>query len=217
MIFGLYYRLHRFLSRRDERGEYSSGVWQDKIRSQTLPLCLSGGDRILEVGCGEGLFLGQLAQADPRFKLWGVDNSVERIEQARKRLAGKDARLSAQDATQLSFGNESFDTVVCVNVFFNMPSIEAVNKTLAEMRRVCKTGGTIIFDFRNARNFLLAIKYRLAPFYDKTVKDLPLKTYHARQFQAMLDPIRVKMIQQIAIGFPVKAMAPIILIKAQKL
>jgi ubiquinone/menaquinone biosynthesis C-methylase UbiE len=212
----IYSRLHRFFSKPQERGEYSSGVWQDKIRSETLKLCLAGGWQVLEVGCGEGLFLGQLAQATPRFKLWGVDNSPQRIEQARKRLAGKVSGLSVGDATKLSFGNESFDAVVCINVFFNMPSLDIVRKTLIQMKRVAKKQGRLIFDFRNSANPLLALKYKLAPLYDHTVKDLPLKTYNLKEIADLLKELKLEIVSLKYPGSSSKAWAPIILVEAKR-
>jgi ubiquinone/menaquinone biosynthesis C-methylase UbiE len=217
MFERIYYLLHRLVSKPQERGEYSSGVWQDNIRTAALKLCAGSATRVLEVGCGEGLFLAQISEVDPKIGLWGVDNSAERIAQAQKRLKGKNAHFSVEDATRLSFDDGYFDVVVCVNVFFNMPSIEVVKKTLAQMKRVAGDNGRLIFDFRNSCNPLLALKYKLAPFYDRTVRDLPLKTYSLDQVVKMLKELGLEIVSKNYCGASCKSWAPIILVEAKKI
>lgn len=217
MLAGIYYWLHRLVSKPQERGEYSSGVWQDKIRTAALKLCIFALTRILEVGCGEGLFLAQVFKANPKIGLWGVDNSPARISQAQKRLIGKDAHLFIEDATRLSFNDGYFDAVICINVFFNMPSLEVVKKTLAQMKRVAKDDGRLIFDFRNSQNPLLALKYKLAPFYDRTVRELPFKTYSLGQVSEILEELGLEIVSKNYFGSKCKSWAPIILIEAKKI
>jgi ubiquinone/menaquinone biosynthesis C-methylase UbiE len=217
MLERMYYWLHRLVSKPQERGEYSSGVWQDKIRRAALKLCVRATERVLEVGCGEGLFLAQVSEANPNIGLWGVDNSSARISLAQKRLSGKNAYLSVEDATNLSFNDGYFDAVICVNVFFNMPSIEVVKKTLAQMKRVVRNDGRLIFDFRNSQNPLLALKYKLAPYYDQTVRDLPLKTYSLDQVAKMLKELGLEIVSKDYFGSKCKSWAPIILIEARKI
>jgi ubiquinone/menaquinone biosynthesis C-methylase UbiE len=217
MLSNIYYRLHRWVSRVEERGEYSGGLWQDKIRRESVLSCQDILGRILEVGCGEGLFLAQLAQARPGLELWGIDNSSVRIEQARVRLEGKNVHLTLEDAAKLSFPEDYFDAVICINVFFNLASKEAVKNTLSQMRRVCKRGGRLIFDFRNGANFLLRLKYKLAPLYDRTIRNLPLKTYYPTEIQALVNDCGLRIVKQSRIGALGKRFAPIILIQAEKL
>jgi ubiquinone/menaquinone biosynthesis C-methylase UbiE len=217
MISGLYYRLHRFFSKKQERGEYSAGVWQNMIRAEALKYVSGSSGKLLELGCGEGLFLAQAAAVNPGWELWGVDNSPDRISRAKTRLSGKNAYLSVEDAANLSFDDGYFDVAVCVNVFFNMPSIEVVKKTLAQMKRVSRNDGRLIFDFRNSQNPLLALKYKLAPFYDRTVRDLPLKTYSLAQMSKILKELGLEIVSQNYFGASCKSWSPIILIEAKKI
>jgi ubiquinone/menaquinone biosynthesis C-methylase UbiE len=216
MLKQIYYWLHRMVSKPQERGEYSSGVWQDKVRVEALRLCNSQEGRILEVGCGEGLFLNRLSQANPKVELWGVDNSSERIGLAKNRLTGINAHLSVEDATDLSFSDEFFDHAVCINVFFNMPGIEAVGKALMQMKRVTKKEGSLIFDFRNAGNPLLILKYKLAPFYDHTVSHLPLQTYSLNQIKSLIEGMGLEVVSLSYIGARRKSWAPVILVEARR-
>lgn len=220
MLSKIYYWLHHLFSKPQERGEYSAGYWQDAIRREALILCRNTKGRILEVGCGEGLFLVQLAGEDPELEIWGIDNSSERINQAQQRLNKAGARnfhLAVEDATRLSFPDEFFDTVVCINMFINMPSKEAVKKILIQIRRVCKREGLIIFEFRNAANYLLRLKYKLASLYDETTRNLPLKTYYPAEIETLMREFGLGEVEKRYLGSPWERFAPIIIIQAQKL
>lgn len=133
MIYRLYNFFHQLISRPQERGEYSAGNWQDKVRMAALFLCrdISAG-RALEIGCGEGLFLTQLAKAHPGLECQGIDNSFSRIEQARIRIQKMkldNGQAQCQDGERLDFSDNYFDVVICINVFFNLPSTDALKKS----------------------------------------------------------------------------------------
>lgn len=216
MIKKIYFWIHAKTSRPDERGEYSSGLWQDMVRKQAIDWCRTTKGRLLEVGCGEGLFLGQAAEANPQIELWGVDNSSARIEQANKRLAGKNAHLSVEDAANLPFSDGFFDKVICINVFFNMPTMDIVKKALLQMKRVSRNDAGLIFDFRNAGNPLLFLKYKFAPLYDATVRNLPLKTYSLGQIRNLLNEVGLEIVSLNYLGAACKKWAPVILVEARK-
>lgn len=215
----IYQWLRRLTSPHEERNEYSAGYWQGKVRKMTLTLCQNLNGRILEVGCGEGLFLSQLIKQNSELEIWGIDDNATRLSQAEKKIEENNFRkvnLSLQNATSLSFENEYFDTVICINVFFNMPSFESVKESLTEIRRVCKKSGRIIFDFRNALNPLIILKYKLARYYDATVKGLPLKAYNLKQIEPVLNNLNLVVIRKRFIGFPGNRLSPIIILEAQK-
>jgi ubiquinone/menaquinone biosynthesis C-methylase UbiE len=216
MLNKIYLRLHQLFSKCEEQGEYSAGYWQNKIRAQALVFCADSQGSLLEIGCGEGLFLAQAKEAKPGLELWGIDNNSVRIKEAGVRLKGKDVRLAVVEAAKISFPDGYFDAVVCINVFFNLPSKEAVRDTLMQMKRVCKAGGKLIFDFRNGANFLLRLKYKLAPLYDRTIRNLPLKTYYPGEIRALMDECGLRIVKESCIGAFGRRLAPIVVIQAEK-
>ena len=218
MLEKIYYLFHKIISKPEEKGEYSSGYWQDKVRQSAVEMCKEHKGRLLEVGCGEGLFLGQMITASPYVEVWGVDMWEKILSKARMRLQHikPSAKLLKADASHLPFEDAFFDTVVCINVFFNMESIEKVSRALEEMARVCKRGGKIIFDFRNSRNLLLILKYRLAKYYDLTIKDLPLNTYNPGDIKTIVKGLKLNIVQEKHLSFPVKRFAPIIMLETVK-
>ncbi len=218
MLERIYYRLHKMASRPEEKGEYSSGYWQDIIRQRAIEMCKKHEGRLLEVGCGEGLFLARMITADPDLEVWGVDEWDEILTKARMRIGQikPGVELLKADASDLPFKDAFFDTVVCINVFFNMESIEKVSHALKDMARVCKAGGRIIFDFRNSLNPLLAVKYGLARYYDPTVKDLPLNTYNPEDIKAILGGVNLDITCEKRLFFPAKRFAPVIMMETLK-
>ncbi len=215
----IYYFLRDLSSQPQERGERSAGFLQDKIRRAALAICAKSSGRLLEVGCGEGLFLSQLAKLNPKLEISGVDSWPEILARARERF-GKDKvtqiRLFEAKAGLLPFEDNYFDAVVFINVLICIGSQEDVKAAIKEMRRVAKPAAKLVIEFRNSRNALLKLKYRFAKFYDATTRDHPLKTYDEDDVVGLLreNGFDVERIQYI--GFFIKKLAPVIIIEAQK-
>lgn len=225
MLKKLYYLLHKLTSRPKERGSYSSGYLQEKVRDEALAMCGKLAGRLLDVGCGEGLLIAPLASKDPYISIWGVDNNEKRLKEAEKKV--RDMRLTNvemrfADATELPFSDGYFDMVTCVNTIFNMDSIETVKKVFGEMTRVLKAGGKLVFDFRNSANLVLVLKYKFAPFYDDTVKTLPLRTFSRKEINGILKGLGLKIVDEkyVPASFSAsrwgRTFAPIIVVEAQK-
>jgi len=95
------------------------------------------GDRVLDVGCGNGRFCKYLEKG----KYTGVDFSEKMIEEAKKRFPKKDFRVA--NALSLPFQGETFDKVYAIAVIHQIPSEEYRKQFLAEMERVLKPGGQL--------------------------------------------------------------------------
>ena len=101
------------------------------------------GQAVLEVGVGTGLALPLYT---PDKRITGIDLSIEMLNQARRRVARDKIRtvqaLLEMDAEATDFADASFDTAVAMFVASVVPN---PRRLLAEMRRVVKPGGTILF------------------------------------------------------------------------
>lgn len=103
----------------------------------------SPGSAVLEVGVGTGLALPLYG---PAKRITGIDLSREMLAIARERTAGLGLRnvegLLEMDAQATSFADHSFDVAVAMFVASVVPDPRAL---VAELRRVVKPGGKILF------------------------------------------------------------------------
>jgi ubiquinone/menaquinone biosynthesis C-methylase UbiE len=114
-------------------------------RASLFPLT---GRRIADIGCGDGTWLLEFLQwgADPA-ALCGIDLSAERIAWARRRIPQADLRVGS--ASELPWPDESFDLVSQFTVFTSILDPALKRAVAAEMLRILKPGGAILwFDFR---------------------------------------------------------------------
>jgi ubiquinone/menaquinone biosynthesis C-methylase UbiE len=217
MLNKLYGFFHKKISRPEERGEYSAGYWQDMIRRKALEFSAGITGKIIEVGCGEGLFLSALAKKNSGSEIYGIDIDKDLLNKAKGRLKGKGARLSVADARQMPFEDSFFDCVICINVIFNLRSLNDAGRVLSEAGRILKKGGRVIVDFRNRKNPLLNLKYKLAPLYDETVKDMPLKTYTYEELGRLTGAAGLRIEKTSRMGFFAKGLAPIVVLDCRKI
>lgn len=97
------------------------------------------GQKVLEIGCGEGYFARALAKKGS--EVTACDISPELIAIAKER--GGDVVYKVTPAQDLSFAkNDSYDVVLAVLTLQNMERIDAVMK---EVARVLKKDGRFVF------------------------------------------------------------------------
>ncbi len=154
--------------------EFLFGGTADVMRRQALvPLIeLAGRDnrplRILDVGCGTGRTLAQLRRACPRAQLTGVDLSPYYLEVARRETASSPGvELVAANAESLPLPDASFDAVVSVFLFHELPRA-ARRRVWSEVRRVLKPGGSFVVLDSIQRADARAISY----FVDRFAEDM---------------------------------------------
>lgn len=97
---------------------------------------------ILDLACGSGAFLKDLAAAFPRARLAGADLSGAYLEEARRRSGV--ATLIQANAERLPLADGSLDAVSCVYLFHELPPAVRI-AVAAEIARVLKPGGLMAF------------------------------------------------------------------------
>jgi ubiquinone/menaquinone biosynthesis C-methylase UbiE len=109
---------------------------------------LRGDERILDVGCGNGMYLGALNGRGHRGVVCGGDLSPGMLHSAR-RLAGADPLLVI-DAQALPFRDDSFDVTLAMHMLYHVPD-RAI--AIAELRRVLRAGGVALVVTNSQRHF----------------------------------------------------------------
>ena len=108
---------------------------------------LSSGDRVLDLGCGEGRH-AIAAYLESDVHSVGVDLSVQDLSRAREKFAdfqqtqetSRELSLTSADALSLPFANDTFDKIICSEVLEHIPDYESV---LLEIQRILKPGGLL--------------------------------------------------------------------------
>lgn len=99
------------------------------------------GGRLLDVGCGNGLFL--VFALERGWDGYGLDNSASAIQMARQRL---DDRVTLTTLLETCYSSNSFDVVSFFEVLEHLPS---PTDYLREVHRILKPGGWICISVPN--------------------------------------------------------------------
>lgn len=111
-----------------------------------LSLALRGKTRVLEVGCGFGLFGCYFSARDPRVVWHGLDLNSGRIEMARtaaERLGLRNTRFSVADAREHLELDETYDAVVMMDLLHHIPD-ESKRQLLDLVLSRLAPGGVLI-------------------------------------------------------------------------
>ncbi len=102
------------------------------------------GNRILDVGCGEGEAESRIGRLQvSQIRLFGVDLMLERVIVARRETAAHNQRVgfATAHACALPFREGVFDSTFCVAV---LQHIGDVDSAVREFARVTATGGRVV-------------------------------------------------------------------------
>ncbi|MEO8146600.1 MAG: class I SAM-dependent methyltransferase [Bacteroidia bacterium] len=126
------------------------------------------GDKVLEIGCGTGLFTRKFYNAT-KADITAIDISEDLLEEARKLLPEADFKVD--DAMHLSFKDNTFEVVFGSSVLHHLEFDASLN----EIIRVLKPGGRMIFAEPNMINPQILIQKNI-PFIKKWLGDSPDET-----------------------------------------
>jgi ubiquinone/menaquinone biosynthesis C-methylase UbiE len=126
----------------------------DVMRRQIIPpvtrfVRAAGGARpirLLDIACGTGRTLHQVARAHPDLRFYGVDLSPAYVQLARKRLTDvAEVALAVENAETLPFADAAFDVATSVYLFHELPR-NARRNVAREMFRVVRPGGLLVIE-----------------------------------------------------------------------
>ena len=133
------------------------------------------GDRVLDLGCGDGAFAAALVQAGAA--VTGVDVAAEAVRRARER-APQAAIEQVPEGDALPLDEDAFDVVWAGEVLEHVADVVGL---LAEVRRVLRWGGTLLVTTPNLPRLAVALEaLRGAPLEQR----LDPRADHLRFFTA---------------------------------
>jgi methionine biosynthesis protein MetW len=109
-----------------------------------------GGERVMDIGCGEGDLLIQLNNSYN--EVWGIDISELRIDRVRKKINQMDSiHVRQEDANmKLEFPDHYFDTIIVIAV---LEHVFDPYEFIHECHRLLHPGGQLIIDVPNVAFF----------------------------------------------------------------
>jgi len=144
-------------------------LWPELIK---LTEPIKDGDKILDVGCGNGRLIEALK--NKKINYLGVDNSEKLIEAAQinYKLTINNYEFKVADILELDkIPDKDFDYVFCIAVFHHLPGEDLTIEALRQMKNKLKPGGKIIittWNFWSKDKFRrLILKYGLLKIIGK--------------------------------------------------
>lgn len=145
------------------RGKFT--VWAGELRR----LELSGGERALDLGCGRGMVLIQVAALLPDGRATGIDlwrgkdqsGNTGEVTRRNAELEGVSGRvgLVTADMRSLPFEDGSFDLVVSSLAVHNIPDPDGRAQAVTEAYRVLAPGGRLLLaDFQHAPDYAATLR-----------------------------------------------------------
>jgi len=136
-----------------------------------------GAARLLDVACGTGRFLREVKSNYPRLHVTGLDLSPHYLSVARRELAPwSRTRFVEGMAEAMPFADREFDVVTCIYLFHELPP-RVRRAAAAEIRRVLRPGGTLIF--------VDSLQTGDEPDYDGTLELFPV-AFHEPYYESYL-------------------------------
>ncbi len=144
---------------------YSTQVSKQKILKEAIDsLQLKGDEKILDIGCGRGMFLIEAAKRLKSGKATGIDlwqlkdQSGNGPESALRnaQIEGVSDRIEilTVDMTSLPFEDGAFDLAISSLAIHNVEIMEERNQALKEIYRVLRPGGRFfLIDLRNVPKY----------------------------------------------------------------
>jgi len=158
---------------------------------------------ILDIGCGPGYLLLEIAKLIPDSRLIGVDFSEDMLKIASEKAKEKGLNsiiFKQGPAEKIPITNAYIDAVVCLNSLHDFNSVE---DTLSEIYRITKENGIFILKDKNGAYPKWKVILGFIPLICKSGLKKTLKYFKSNEL--WLDPEEVKELIE-DLGFEIKYM-----------
>lgn len=165
--------------------------WSDqaamKLEVREIMRYLEEGDKVLDIGCGNGYSTMQFA-ANKRIDILGLDYVPEMIEQANLRIKNPSCKLLGKirfgigDITSLGEKSGVYDKVIVIRTIINLGTWSLQLKGLKECARVLKPGGMLLLSEATLQGWRQLNKFRR----EFALPDIPVPPFNSYLDQGKL-------------------------------
>ena len=145
--------------------------WQEI--SPLIDRFIKQGDKILDLGCGNGRFFDLLKAKNIFYT--GIDSSEQLIKTAEQKYSNYGAKFLISDVLKLSFPENSFDAVVSLAVLHHIPSEQNRQIFFEQIKKVLKSNGILFLTswnlWQNPKAVWLLFKYTFLKLLGKSDLD----------------------------------------------
>jgi 2-polyprenyl-3-methyl-5-hydroxy-6-metoxy-1,4-benzoquinol methylase len=134
--------------RQYERGGIARFYW-DYRDKQAISYLDDHDQRVVDIGCGEGVTLEKVARLFPNKIFFGVDTLMENLSICEHH----NLKIVGGNVYQLPFCKGSFD---CILLFEVIEHLEKPESAVSEIHRVLRAFGKLVIIFPNDRTFKIA-------------------------------------------------------------
>ena len=123
----------------------TSPEWAEHIQTEILPVLtrdIDLGTDMLEIGPGPGAATDWLRHKVGRLTAVEIDKTAAAL--LTDRFAGTEVEIATGSGADLSYPDQSFDSVGCFTMLHHVPTLALQNKILSEAFRVLRPGGALI-------------------------------------------------------------------------
>lgn len=156
--------------------------------------------RVLDIGCGFGLFSLYYATVRPDLTLHGLDRNPRRIEMARAaaaRLGLANARYEVGDARDFR-GGEMFDAAYMLDIVHHVPP-EAVRPLLEQLAKVLPAGGRLVIKDVDSRP---AYKRWFTHALDRVMDPRsPVRYWSGDELQPLIEEVGFRVYRHLMVDF----------------
>jgi Methylase involved in ubiquinone/menaquinone biosynthesis len=160
------------------------------LRRMVASLNLRGDEQALEVGCGRGMLLLEVARHLPQGHATGIDlwsrrdqsGNAAAATRRNAELAGvaDRVRIDTGDMRHLPYADASFDAVVASLAIHNLPTETDREQAVREIARVLKPGGQVAL-----------LDFRCTALYAQTLREAGLTVQRSRPEFRMFPWVRI--------------------------
>ena len=145
----------------------------------------------LDVGCGSGILIKYLLEANRGMKLCGLDITPQMVEVAKRKFASNQSvEITLGSAVKMPYKNNSFDYVTCASSFHHHPD---PLKSVKEMVRVLKPGGKLLILDMCIEGLLRKILFKVENVYHNEGKVFRLTN---KEMYDLYQKVGLKQIEQ---------------------
>lgn len=121
-----------------------AGPWYELVKTALVPDVLNGA-RVLEIGCGGGMFAAWMAESGAG-EVAAQDFSATPIAEAQRRFPLANLTFSVGDIEAIDSPDQAFDVVVSCETIEHVPRPA---RAVAELARVLRPGGLLLLTTPN--------------------------------------------------------------------